>query len=45
MAEADYRNAARGNSRIVMRVTKDDRATLESLDAKGKVVFRAPEEG
>jgi hypothetical protein len=33
----------KGNGRIVLRVTNDDRASLEILDAAGKVVFRAPE--
>ena len=33
----------KGNGRILLRVTNDDRAYLEILDADGKVVFRAPQ--
>jgi hypothetical protein len=35
----------KGKGRILLRVTNDDRAYLEILDADGKVVFRAPQEG
>jgi hypothetical protein len=33
-----------GKGRILLRVTNDDRAYLEIVDANGKVVFRAPED-
>jgi hypothetical protein len=32
----------KGKGRILLRVTSDDRAYLEIVDANGKVVFRAP---